>query len=94
MLYAVFLAPYRATEKTWQYFMREDFPHEILPRPAAAIMLSNCKHAHKPRPKSDSKMKARFPRSAHLSDPSDDHATVGVGPRRNAGRNISVFFRL
>ena len=48
IFYAVFLAPYGATEKTWQYFMQEDFPHEILPRPAAAKMLSNCKHAHKP----------------------------------------------
>lgn len=74
--------------------MREDFPHEILPRPAAANILSNCKHAHEPRPKSDSKMKARFPCFARLSDPSDDHATVGVGTWRYTGRNISVIFRL
>ena len=72
--------------------MQEDFPHEILPRPAAAKMLSNCKHAHKPRTKSDSKLKAQFPRLVRPSDPSDDHSAIGIGAWRVAGRFVNRFF--
>ena len=74
--------------------MQEDFPHEIPPRPAAAKMLSNCKHAHKPQTKNDSKLKALSLVSACLSDPSNDHSTVGVGTWRHTGRNIRMLFRL
>ena len=74
--------------------MREDFSHEILPRPAAAKMLSNCKHAQKLGMKSDSKLKAQFPRLVRPSDPSDGHSAVGVGARCNTGRNIRILFLL